>query len=275
MKWIQIAKEAIGNVSRNKLRTALTMLGLIIGISSVIVLVGMSDGSNRQVAERMKALGGDVISAFLFETSLNYEDMGAMAQLPNVSKVAPAKSVSASVSVGSKHSNRATVEGSDEQYLSARNLELAAGRNLSSVDRENKSNVAVIGASVARDLFGTTDVLDRTIKVGGGEFTVVGVLKEQGASMGLNTGGVVVIPLPSAYALGADGKIESVYVRADSEDNVQQAKQSISQYLRTDKSVPPFSFVVNTQDEMLNAGGSINKTMTLLLAGVALSLIHI
>ncbi|RNL42952.1 ABC transporter permease [Paraeggerthella hongkongensis] len=269
MKWIQIAKEAIGNVSRNKLRTALTMLGLIIGISSVIVLVGMSDGSNRQVAERMKALGGDVISAFLFETSLNYEDMGAMAQLPNVSKVAPAKSVSASVSVGSKHSNRATVEGSDEQYLSARNLELAAGRNLSSVDRENKSNVAVIGASVARDLFGTTDVLDRTIKVGGGEFTVVGVLKEQGASMGLNTGGVVVIPLPSAYALGADGKIESVYVRADSEDNVQQAKQSISQYLRTDKSVPPFSFVVNTQDEMLNAGGSINKTMTLLLAGVA------
>ncbi|RDB58274.1 ABC transporter permease [Paraeggerthella hongkongensis] len=269
MKWVQIAKEALGNVARNRLRTALTMLGLIIGISSVIVLVGMSDGSNRQVSERMKALGGDVISALLFEASLDYNDLSSISELSNVAKVAPAKNVNASVSVGAKHSSRATVEGSDEQYLAARNLELAAGRNLSSVDRANKSNVTVLGGSVARDLFGTTDVVGRTVKIGGNEFTVVGVLKEQGASMGLSTGSVVIVPIPAAYALGADGKIDSVYVRATDENSVQQVKQAVSSYLRVDKNISPFNFVVNTQDEMLNAGGSINKTMTVLLAGVA------
>ena len=165
MKWLQIGKEAAKNVGRNKLRTALTMLGLVIGISSVIVLVGMSDGSNRQVAEQMKALGGDIISAYVFEGSLAYDDMAEVRALPAVADAAPSKFLNASVSAGTKRSNRAMVEASDEHYLLVRNLELAAGRNLSSIDRENKSKVCVIGGAVARDLFGTTDAVGRAVKL--------------------------------------------------------------------------------------------------------------
>lgn len=269
MKWLQIGKEAAKNVGRNKLRTALTMLGLVIGISSVIVLVGMSDGSNRQVAEQMKALGGDIISAYVFEGSLAYDDMAEVRALPAVADAAPSKFLNASVSAGTKRSNRAMVEASDEHYLLVRNLELAAGRNLSSIDRENKSKVCVIGGAVARDLFGTTDAVGRAVKLAGDEFTVVGVLAEKGESMGLNTEGLVLVPFQSAGALGSDGKIESAYVRAAGDDAVQLAKGSVSGYLERDKGIDPMMFSVNTQDELLGASGSVSKTMTLLLAGVA------
>ncbi|WP_417143930.1 ABC transporter permease [Raoultibacter massiliensis] len=269
MKWLQIGKEAAKNVGRNKLRTALTMLGLVIGISSVIVLVGMSGGSNRQVAEQMKALGGDIISAYVFEGSLAYDDMAEVRALPAVADAAPSKFLNASVSAGKEKSNRAMVEASDEHYLLVRNLELAAGRNLSSIDRENKSKVCVIGGAVARDLFGTTDAVGRAVKLAGDEFTVVGVLAEKGESMGLNTEGLVLVPFQSAGALGSDGKIESAYVRAAGDDAVQLAKGSVSGYLERDKGIDPMMFSVNTQDELLGASGSVSKTMTLLLAGVA------
>lgn len=269
MKWLQIGKEAAKNVGRNKLRTALTMLGLVIGISSVIVLVGMSDGSNRQVAEQMKALGGDIISAYVFEGSLAYDDMAEVRALPAVADAAPSKFLNASASAGTKRSNRAMVEASDEHYLPVRNLELAAGRNLSSIDRENKSKVCVIGGAVARDLFGTTDAVGRAVKLAGDEFTVVGVLEEKGESMGLNTEGLVLVPFQSAGTLGSDGKVESAYVRAVGDDAVQLARGSVSDYLERDKGIDPMMFSVNTQDELLGASGSVNKTMTLLLAGVA------
>ncbi len=269
MKWLQIGKDATRNVARNKLRTVLTMLGLVIGISSVIVLVGMSDGSNRQVAEQMKALGGDIISAYLFEGSLGYDDMDDVRALPGVADAVPSKHLNASVSAGTEKSNRAAVEASDEHYLDVRNLKLAAGRNLSSVDRENKSKVCVIGGAVARDLFGTTDALGRTIKLAGDEFTVVGVLEEKGESMGLNTEGLVLVPHQSAGTLGSDGKIETLYVRAAGDDAVQLAKGSVSDYLENEKGISPAMFSVNTQDELLGAGGTVNETMTLLLAGIA------
>lgn len=269
MKWLQIGKEATRNVARNKLRTVLTMLGLVIGISSVIVLVGMSDGSNRQVAEQMKALGGDIISAYIFEGSLGYDDMDDVRALPGVADAAPSKHLNAPVSAGTEKSNRAAVEASDEHYLDVRNLKLAAGRNLSSVDRENKSKVCVIGGAVARDLFGTTDAVGRTIKLAGDEFTVVGVLEEKGESMGLNTEGLVLVPYQSAGTLGSDGKISTAYVRAAGDDAVQLAKGSVSDYLENEQGISPAMFSVNTQDEILGAGGTVNETMTLLLAGIA------
>lgn len=269
MKWLQVGKEAAKNVARNKLRTALTMLGLVIGISSVIVLVGMSDGSNRHVAEQMKALGGDIISAYIFEGSLEYGDMDDVRALAGVANAAPSKHLNAAVSAGTKKSNRATVEATDERYLEVRNLALAAGRNISPIDRENKSKVCVIGGAVARDLFGTADAVGQTVKLEGDEFTVVGVLEEKGESMGLDTEGLVLVPYQSASTLGSDGKITAAYMRATADDAVPMAKRSISDYLENEKRISPMLFSVNTQDEILGAGGSVSDTMTLLLAGIA------
>lgn len=269
MKRWHVSREAVGNVARNKLRTALTMLGLVIGISSVIVLVGMSDGSNQEVADRIKALGGDVISVNIFDGEMAYDDIEAMRAFPELQRIAPSKYVNAAVSAGKKKSTRALVEASDEQYLGARNLKLGEGRNLSPVDSDNRSKVCLVGATVARDLFGTTDALGRTIKLAGHEFTVVGVLEEQGESMGLNTGTLVLVPFTAAFALGSDDKIVTAYARAIDENAVQAAKQAISDYLHDNLQMPSSKFAVNAQDELIDAGGSVSQTMSLLLGGIA------
>ncbi|RDB64378.1 ABC transporter permease [Gordonibacter sp. 28C] len=270
MRRVQTVRTALSSISRNKLRTALTMLGLVIGISSVIVLVGMGDGSNRQVEERMKALGGDVLSAFVFDKEgLAYEDMEALRALPGIGSVAPSKGVGGDLTAGERKTQRGVIEASDEHYLSVRNLKLAAGRDLSAVDRENRSNVCVIGTNTANDLFGTTDCVGKTLKIAGIPFTVVGVLESTGQTMGLNADALVLVPLTAATNLGGDAKIESVYARPAADDGVPLAKAVLTGYLSGAKGIPSNQFSVMSQDEMLGASDQIDQTMTLLLGGIA------
>lgn len=269
MRHTRTARTAFSSVFRNKLRTALTMLGLVIGISSVIVLVGIGDGSNQQVEERMKALGGDILSAYLFKDPLKYEDMEAIRDLPDIESVTPSKNVGGDLSAGNRTTGRSMIEATDEHYLSVRNLKLAAGRELSSVDRENRSNVCVVGTDTAQDLFGTVDCVGKTLKISGVPFTVVGVLEATGQTMGLNADALVIIPITSAAGLGADSKIDSVYARPSSDDGVAAAKLELSGYLSGVKGIAADQFMVMSQDEMLNASDQVNQTMTLLLGGIA------
>lgn len=269
MRRTQTVRTALSSIFRNKMRTMLTMLGLVIGISSVIVLVGIGDGSNRQVEERMKALGGDILSAYVFKDSLAYEDMEAIRNLPDVASAAPSKNVGGDLSADGRTTNRSMIEASDEHYLSVRNLKLAAGRGLSPVDRENRSNVCVVGTETAHDLFGTVDCVGKTLKISGIPFTVVGVLEPTGQTMGLNADSLVIIPLTSTAALGSDSKIDSLYARPSTEDDVGAAKTALSGYLSGTKGMAPDQFMVMSQDEMLDASDQVDQTMTLLLGGIA------
>ena len=107
MRYSQLARTAVQAVFGNGLRSALTMLGLVIGISSVIILVGIGDGTNRQVSEKMKALGGDALSAYLFDGDMGYNDLSGMNDLGAVDGVAPSKSLMKKLSVGTTVANKA------------------------------------------------------------------------------------------------------------------------------------------------------------------------
>ena len=181
----------------------------------------------------------------------------------------PPRPLSSRLSVGTTVSKKAFIEASDENYLGVRNLKLLAGRNLSAVDRENRSKVMVLGADVATELFDTTDVVGRKVKVDGDEFTVVGVLQNQGQSMGLNTGGLGLIPFTTAVGMGDGAPIESFYAKAVDEGAVEEAKRAIGSYLTGSANIAAGQFDVISQDEMLSAGSGIDDTMTLLLAGIA------
>ena len=270
MRCSHLARTAVRAVFQNGLRTALTMLGLVIGISSVIILVGIGDGSNQAVREKMKALGGDALSAYVYQGDLGYDDLDGIARLGTVDGVAPAKALSKKLSVGATVSNQAFVEASDENYLHVRNLKLLAGRNLNAVDRENRSKVIVLGSDVASELFGSAaDAVGKAVKLDGDEFAVVGVLQNQGQSMGLNTGSIALVPFSTAVAMGEGASIDSFYAKALGEDGVDAAKQAIGSYLTGAANVQPGQFSVISQDEMLRAGNEIDDTMTLLLAGIA------
>lgn len=269
MQPLQIIKFAFSSIARNKLRTGLTMLGLIIGVSSVIVLTGIGDGSNKEVKQRMESLGGNIINGYLFESPLAYEDLAELSNLPGIASVAPSKNIGGDVTVNDQKANHAWIVASDEHFLNARNLNLSTGRELSAIDRENRSNVAVIGESVATKLFGSTNCLGKSLNISGIPFLVVGVLENSGETMGMNTGLAVVIPITATSSLGGDAKVDSIHVRPTSGDTVGRAKNSVTSFLSVQQGLPPSKFMVNTQDEMMQTSGDINNTMGLLGAGIA------
>lgn len=269
MRVLQATKEAGKNVTRSRLRTLLTMLGLIVGISSVIALVGLGEGSNREVEEQMQTLGSDILTAYLFDASLTYDDMDSLRNITPLAKVAPSQSLSAKISHGKKTSKRSTAEAGDENYLEVRNLSLESGRNISSVDRINRSKVCILGPAVAKDLFGSGDVVGKTVKISGDSYTVIGVLASQGESIGMFTEGLVLIPYTLINEFGVEEKISTLYAKASNQEEVSLAKQALTQFLSTEKKISPSNFSVNSQDEMLSAESEINGTMTLLMSGIA------
>ncbi len=269
MRYNQIARTAARSVFQNGLRTALTMLGLVIGISSVIVLVGIGDGSNQQVREQMRGLGGDTLTAYVFDGQLAYDDVHGVSNLPGVKDAAPSKVVPKKLSAGATVSKRASIEATDEHYLDVRNLKLQAGRNLAAVDREMRSKVIVLGGQVASDLFGMQSAVGKQVKLDGDAFTVVGVLENQGQSMGLNTGDVALVPFSTAVGMGEGAQVDFLYAKARNESDVAAGKADLRAYLAAQPQVKAGGFDVISQDEMLRAGGDIGQTMTVLLAGIA------
>ena len=269
MKLIQMLRESFLNVMRNKLRTALTMLGLIIGIASVIVLVGIGDGSNKQVAERIQSLGGNVISAFTYSGGdMTYSDIENIRAKEHIATATPSKNINADVSVNHRKLTQASVNATDENYLEARNLDLAEGRNLSAVDRDNKSKVCIVGEKIAKELGGTSEAVGKTLKINGDIYSVVGVIKSKGESMGLDTGNLVALPISVVNDLGAASTFNEAYAKAQ-DGQVDAAKDDMNSYFAKDKKLNVNSYTVNTQDELLNATSSVNETMTALLGGIA------
>jgi putative ABC transport system permease protein len=155
MKIISIIKVAFKNILNNKLRSILTMLGLIIGISSVIVLVGIGDGSTREVSSQVQSLGTDILTASINseDESLEYDDMNELLELYNIKSVAPYKNVSGTVSRGKTTSNRSSIIATNDSYLEVTNRKLSQGRTISIVDIENKSKVCILGSEIATTLF--------------------------------------------------------------------------------------------------------------------------
>lgn len=271
MKIIQIIKVAIKNIVSNKLRSILTMLGLMIGIASVIVLVGIGKGSSSSVKNQVQSLGTDILTASISSSdySLEYEDMDQILELENVAKVAPYKNISATVSRGTTTSSKASIIATNDSYLEITNISLEEGRRISIIDIENKSKVCILGHDIAEDLFSLADPLGETIKLNGDNYVVIGVLKEQGTSMGTNSDSSILIPITAAKHLGEDTSITSFYVKVSDEDKIEMTTRLIESYLRSTLQISSDYFTVSSQDSMLDAMESIDNTLSLLLGGIA------
>lgn len=271
MKFIQILKVAIKSIASNKLRSILTMLGLIIGISSVIVLVGIGKGSTSSVKSQVQSLGTDILTITISssDVSLDYNDLEDIQSLDMVSQAAPHKTINATVSKGTTTSNKATVIATDYHYLAITNISLKEGRSLSIVDIENKNKVCILGSDIAETLFNLASPVGETIKLNGDYYTVIGVLNEQGTTMGTNSDSTILIPISVAKSLGSDSSINNLYVKVSDESNIQRASVLLENYLRETLQISSDYYSVSTQDSMLDAMENINDTLSLLLGGIA------
>lgn len=271
MKILEIIKVAFKNILSNKLRSGLTMLGLIIGIASVIILVGIGNGATSQVQSQVQSLGTDILTVNITSTdsSLEYEQVDDMLDLSNVEAVAPYKTVSNTVSRGTTTSSKSSIIATNDSYLDVTNITLEKGRSISIVDIENKSKVCLIGHDIAQTLFSLTNPVGETIKINGDNYTVVGLLTEQGSSMGTDIDNTIIIPITTAKYLGSDLTISNLYVKVSNESYIDQTSTIIGNYIRSTLSISSSYYSVSSQDSMLSTMENINNTMSLLLGGIA------
>jgi putative ABC transport system permease protein len=271
MKIIETIKIALKNIWSNKLRSALTMLGLIIGIASVIILVGIGNGASSQVKNQVQSLGTDVLTVSITssDASLEYSQMDEILALDNVKSVAPYKTVSATVSRGTTTSSKASIIATNNNYLDVTNVSLSEGRTISIIDIENESKVCIIGSDLATTLFNLADPVGQTVKINGDNYTVIGVLEEQGSSMGTDIDEMLIIPITTARYLGTDSSINNLYVKIEDSDKITKTESLIENYIRSTLEISSDYYSVSSQDSVLSTMQNVTNTMSLLLAGIA------
>ena len=270
MKITNIIKIALINIKNNKLRSCLTMLGLVVGIASVIALVGIGSGATTDITSEVQSLGTDVLTVKINSSdySFNYEDLSEFIELNNIEAVSPYKSISATISRGTTTSSNTSVIGTDEYYLDITNLKLERGRDISIIDIENKSKVCIIGSETAESYFNLANPIGETIKLDGDNYTVIGVLEESGSSLG-SSDSVVIIPFTTGIYLGSDKTVNTVYLKASNSDIIDITISEVENYVRNEIQASTDYFTVTSQSSVLDAMSSITNTLSLLLGGIA------
>lgn len=270
MKFYSILKSALKSIANNKLRSGLTMLGLIIGIASVIVLVGIGTGASSDVTEQVQSLGTDIITVSITsDESFEYSDLSEFLEIDNVVSTAPYKSVSGTVTRETTTASQASIMAIDDNYLTVTNTTLEEGRTISIIDIENKSKVCILGSDIATTLFSLVDPVGETIKIDGDKYTVIGLLEEQGSSMGTNIDEMILIPVTTAKYLGEDTTISSMYIQVENENLIDTTINRIENYIRQTLGISSSYYSVSSQDSAIETMENVTSTLSLLLGGIA------
>ncbi len=270
MKTLIILKTALKNIVSNKMRSGLTMLGLIIGIASVIILVGIGSGATNNVESQVKNLGTDILTVSIKSTtaSLEYDKLNDIEELSNVAALAPYKSLSGTVSRDTTTAS-GTIMGVDNKYLDLTNTKIVSGRTISIIDIENRSKVCILGNDIATTLFSLAEPVGQKIKIDGDYYTVIGLLAEQGTSMGNNIDEMILIPLTTAVYLGETTDINNLYVKVEDESIIDNTISTIEEYIRQNLEISSDYYSVSSQESTISAMSDISSTLSLLLGGIA------
>lgn len=274
MKIFQAFKIAYKSILSNKLRSVLTMLGIIIGVSAVIILVSLGKGASQSVAEEVAGLGSTLVSVTISgnsedETVVGVEDIMAFKDLPGVEAVSPILSGAGTIAYGKTGSENVPVIGVTEAYLTVNDASLKAGRFIQGIDNNVRNKVIVLGSNVAEELFGFTDPVGQKVKIDGTSFQVIGVLAEQGDGLRGSPDDQAFIPLTTAERFFGQTYITSFNVKTVSETAADRVAGRIERTLYYKFGEDDSKYQVNTPSDVQEALSSVNNTMTLLLAGIA------
>lgn len=274
MKIFQAFKIAYKSILSNKLRSFLTMLGIIIGVSAVIILVSLGKGASQSVAEEVAGFGSTLVSVTISgnsedETVVGVEDIMAFEDLPGVEAVSPILSGTGTIAYGKTSSENVPVIGVTEAYLTVNDASLKAGRFIQGIDNNVRNKVIVLGSNVAEELFGFTDPVGQKVKIDGTSFQVIGVLAEQGDGLRGSPDDQAFIPLTTAERFFGQTYITSFNVKTASETVADRVAGQIERTLYYKFGEDDSKYQVNTPSDVQEALSSVNNTMTLLLAGIA------
>lgn len=284
-------KIAMRSIKINKMRSILTSLGIIIGVSAVIIMMAIGEGSKQRIAKEIESTGSNIITV-MSGSSTSGGIRGGAGTKPTItikdSDAIQKQCDSVLVSVGvlrdSKqvvYSNQnwsSTIYGVEPEYLSVQKYEIADGRNFNYDDEKNATKVAIIGETVSQNLFGDMDPINKTIRIGGVPLKVVGLLKSKGENgMGMDQDDVVFVPLTTGQRnlMGSEfpGTVRQIVVQAKDAESLDKAQQEIKALLRERHNITgnkEDDFTVRSFTQMLETIKNQKEAMSTLLMFVAL-----
>ncbi len=287
MNVSQVLIEALESLSSNKLRSGLTVLGIVIGVAAVIAMLAVGNGAQASITGSINQVGSNLLFVFRGARDntavhnprpLTIGDANALLDpyaAPDIQAVAPVVQGNGSVDFGGQ-TKTTTIVGATPAYESVRNVTLLDGSFINDEQNLGRASVAVIGVDIADKLFGHRDgLVGETIRVDGQPFRIVGVLTPQGGSAFGSEDNEVIVPLNTASArlLSRSGQdaVDLIYVQATDFQAVNAASEEISQILRTRHRTPIGldDFTVFTQQSILTTVQSVTGVLTIFLGGIA------
>lgn len=286
MSVFGIIRIALKSLTRNKTRTFLTMLGIIIGVAAVITMLAIGQGAKRIVEDQVNSMGTNVIMV-----SSNFSQAGTARQAAGGGNLLEVDDVEAirdqvdNVLYASTVYNtwgqlkyegnnwRTGIMGVDADYFFIRDMRTSQGELFHNSDVENGAKVCVIGKTVADNLFGDVDPVDKIIRIRNIPFTVKGVLVAKGQNvMGMDQDDTVIAPYTTVFSrlLGQRWRNMMILVSAQSKESIMMVQQDILNLLQArHRGTTSEEFMVRTQTDLADTANSVSNTMTILLASIA------
>lgn len=274
MNYSQALKMSIKSIMGNKMRSLLTMLGIIIGVGAVIIMISLVQGSTSSILTKLESMGTNMISVTLTGQKsskvLAMDDMLALIEKNPTTLVAVAPSISSSVTVKAGDENTTTtLLGTNDAYSTIQNTKVqTGGRFLSTTDISERRNVALVGNYIAKKLYPDSTAVGLTIKVNGQIFTIVGVLEVKSTSTAGSTDDKVMIPYTTAARLLKNSTIRSFSFQAANSEVATEALNVLNAYFKKVLKSSDAYRVFN-QADMLESVSEMTGTMTAMLGGIA------
>ena len=290
LDYKSLLKMSITSLKINKMRSMLTSLGIIIGVSAVIIMLAVGNGASKKIAAEMEAMGsnllmihsasaksGGVRMGMGTKPTLTLKDAVAIDQKARgVLAVAPYSSETQQVTYGNQNWST-SIAGTSMSYFMIRNYDMDEGRGFLPEDTKNGTKVAIIGQTVSTELFGDVDPIGKTIRIGNIPFKVVGLLKSKGSSgMGQDQDDLVFIPITTAQrkVFGTDfpGTVNMITVKVQNDEVISLTQEDITEILRKCHHIgtkQDDDFEIRNLAEMQESIKSTTKTMSLLLGAIA------
>ncbi len=282
-------KMALNSLKVNKLRSALTSLGIIIGVSAVIIMLAIGTGASEKVQANMESMGSNMLTirsssartggvslGVGTKPSLTLKDATAIQKMvAGIDAVAPASNESKQLMYGNQNW-QTTVYGTTPPYLYIRNYEVETGRSFSFEDVKNGAKVCVIGATVATELFGDVSPINKVIRVGNVPFKVLGTLKAKGSSGPMDQDDLIFIPITTAqkklFGVAFPGTVKMIVVKGEDGDTLDDVQKNIEELLKQRHNIGKNQvndFEIRNSAEFQEKMKSTVQTFAILLASIA------
>lgn len=269
---IQAFKMAVTSILSNKMRSLLTMLGIIIGVMAVIALVSLGSGATKQVTEQVESLGTNLLTVNITgrgsTSTISYDESEAFGEIDGVKYVSPATSSNATVKNGTE-SVSVSVVGTNPDYAFVKDYKVAAGRFIVPIDVEYKQKIALIGSGTSEDLFGSVNPVGESVQINGIRYKIVGLLAEKGSSLTGSNDDVIIIPFSTAERLFKSKGVKTISVQVDEAEHMTAVTASLEAEMTKKFRGNTNSYRVFNQQDLLDSFSSISSTLTLALGGIA------